>query len=297
MDLPDLRLFDILSLVTVRRRGTVTGAARELGVAPSQVSKSIARLQRQLRVKLLSRTGRGMVLSQDGLRLVPQLEDLLARVRALSPDGATSAKHLTLAAPSSLIGFLVPVVAESHPSLALRGLEMPLSLINHSLDEHLFELALLSAPVALRPPWTSTAVGELREGLFGRPALVAKLGPGPVPVDRIRTFPLISPISTSNGQFIAAQDDCPLSYAERRVGHQAQTIGLALDLAARTDQLVFGPVLAARASVAARRLVEIRVAGWDVRQPLFLACDGDRVLASVHKSIVHALREGIRRLG
>jgi hypothetical protein len=68
---------------------------------------------------------------------------------------------------------------------------------------------------------------------------------------------------------------------------------LALQLAACTDQVVFGPLLAARAQLDAGLLVEVPVEGWDVRRPLFLLCNADRVLASELKHIVPALQEAL----
>jgi DNA-binding transcriptional LysR family regulator len=171
------------------------------------------------------------------------------------------------------------------------------TIIHRYVSEKLFDIALTSDAASLPKPWTSAPLGDLREGLLARPTLAARLGPGPVAVDRLRQVPFISPVSTSNGRFIPANDDCPLPYGERRVGHQSQTMHLALELAVRTDQLVFGPILAATAQLEAGSLVEVPVQGWDVRQPLFLACDADAVMAPDHKVIVRALREALQRLG
>jgi hypothetical protein len=50
---------------------------------------------------------------------------------------------------------------------------------------------------------------------------------------------------------------------------------------ARSDLLVFGPAVAAHRHVTAGSLVEVRVQGWDIREPLQVACNGDRVLSRV----------------
>ena len=46
--LADLRFGDVLTFLTVHRCGAITGAARALKVTPSQVSKAVHRLERQL---------------------------------------------------------------------------------------------------------------------------------------------------------------------------------------------------------------------------------------------------------
>ena len=99
------------------------------------------------------------------------------------------------------------------------------------------------------------------------------------------------------GQFVPVDDDCPLTHDDRTIGHEAQTIGLALELAATTGQLVFGPSVAARRYVSSGALVEVKVRGWDVTEPLFIVSNSDRVLARVQKAIVRALRVALRGLG
>jgi hypothetical protein len=95
---------------------------------------------------------------------------------------------------------------------------------------------------------------------------------------------------------VAVDDDCPLPSSERRLGHEAQTIGLALELAARTDQLVFGPVIAAKRHIDGGTLVEVPVEGWNVRETLFVACNSDRVLSRVQGAILKAIRAQLQEL-
>ena len=57
---PELRLADLLTLLAVQRTGSISGAAREMRVTPSQVSKAMARLERHFGVRLLSRGARGV---------------------------------------------------------------------------------------------------------------------------------------------------------------------------------------------------------------------------------------------
>jgi hypothetical protein len=58
-----------------------------------------------------------------------------------------------------------------------------------------------------------------------------------------------------------------------------------LDLARSTGQLIFGPAIAAHAHVARGELAEVRVRGWDVREPLTLAVNGERVRARTQKAL------------
>src|SRR5687768_6301929 len=104
-DSSDLRLPDLLTYLAVCRHGSVTGAARDLRVTPSSVSKAVTRLERQLRRSLLARTSRGVVVSEEGEKIVPQLEEIVERIRALSTKTEVPRElKLTFAAPSYLCG-------------------------------------------------------------------------------------------------------------------------------------------------------------------------------------------------
>ena len=90
---------------------------------------------------------------------------------------------------------------------------------------------------------------------------------------------------------VPGEDRCPLAASERRLGHQTQTLALALELASRSDQAVFAPEVVVRPFVVSKALVEVPVNGWDVSDTLSLVCDGDRLRAPVLRDIVAALRE------
>lgn len=288
--LGELRLGDLATFLAVRRAGSITAAARELTVTPSQVSKAIARLEHTLRLQLLTRGSRGVCLSEAGLRVLPHVEAAVARLLAVGSTNA-EASELTVAAPSYLLESFLPTIERAQPQLHVRGLELPPALLRAYSAEDFFDVCLMHQGMERLPPsWSSVHVGEIRQGLFASPALARTLGTAPVTEERLRSVPFISPVYYADGHLVPAQDDCPLHRADREVGHQVLTIVLALELATRSEQVVFGPCIAAAAHLAAGRLVEVRVQGWNVRSQLYLACNGDRVLARVRNSIADALR-------
>ncbi len=59
-------LSDALSFVNVVQDGSIAGAAKKLGVSPSNLSKRLTRLEKQLDVQLLTRTTRRLVLTEVG---------------------------------------------------------------------------------------------------------------------------------------------------------------------------------------------------------------------------------------
>jgi DNA-binding transcriptional LysR family regulator len=288
----DLRIGDLYTFLAVRRAGSVSGAAREQGVTPSQVSKAISRLESLLGVRLLTRGSRGVALSHEARAYMPHVEAAVTSLRRLErPDEATS-EALTVAAPSFLVSSFLPAVACCLPQVHVRGIELAPSLVRAYAPENLFDMAMLAGSADRMPTtWVSVRVGEIRSGLFATPALAHRLGPAPVAADKLRGVPFITPMYLADGRYLSIDDDCPLTLSERRAGHAAQTIGIGLELAARTGQLVFGPVAPARRFVATGALVEVEVRGWSVMEALYVSCNADRMLARVQSAVIKALRE------
>src|SRR5207253_4035843 len=150
-------------------------------------------------------------------------------------------------------------------------------------------LSLVVGDASLPRSWHTRPVGEIRRGLLARPSLAQRLQPFPVEPTQLRRWPFITPVYTLNGQFVQADDDCPLGFVERKLGHKTQTLRVALDLAAEVDQLLFAPIVAARQYLDGGALVEIPVQGWRVTEPLILACYPDRLLSQEFNGVAAAV--------
>jgi DNA-binding transcriptional LysR family regulator len=294
-DLEELRFGDLLTFLTVHRCGAITGAARALKVTPSQVSKAVHRLEEQLGVTLLARSSRGVIVSDAGRRMMPQLEELAARLRGLRAE-VTAHEELALAAPSYLNAIFLPRIAAALPEVRVRGLELPPALVRAYAVESFFDVAFLVGDEALPGDWVVTRVGRVRKALFAPPSLAARLGHAPVDPARLRELPFVTPIYNVNGQFVPADDGCPLAHPARRLGHQSTTLVVGLDLARATGQLIFGPAIAAASHVARGELREVRVRGWDVREPLSLAAAGARVRAKTQRALASLVAAALAEL-
>jgi len=284
---------DLLTLLVAQRVGSLAGAARELRTTTSQASKAIARLEEQFGAPLLIRESRGIVLTAVGKSLLPRITRAVAELRA-GRDRDEDEGHVvpvTIAGPSYLLSSLIGPLASAHQPLHVRGLEMAPALIRARLAENVFDIAFAMGGIASLPStWTSTQIGSIRFALFGNPAVAERIGPLPVSVDTVRGLSFICPTSQVGERMVAVGDNCPLPTTERRAGHEVHTIGTAVELAAETSNVVFGPVVAARRLVELGALVEIPVDGWDVREPVLVLCNGDRVKSCIQRAIVDATR-------
>jgi DNA-binding transcriptional LysR family regulator len=107
-------LEDIGTFVEAAERGSLTAAARELGVPKSTVSRRIARLERELGQELIRRSSRTFRLTEAGEALfrqsAPAIRDLAEATRAVAEAGSEPQGDLRITAPLDL-GSAPPFVA------------------------------------------------------------------------------------------------------------------------------------------------------------------------------------------
>lgn len=118
-------LQSILIFVAAAQRGGFAAAARHLGVAPSTVAKSVARLEAHWRVRLFHRTTRTVRLTTDGMRLFERCRQLLAEFDDLASQPAAATD--TMCALAGVVSVDVPVVL---------GREMVLPVLASLAREH-----------------------------------------------------------------------------------------------------------------------------------------------------------------
>jgi DNA-binding transcriptional LysR family regulator len=128
---------DLRVLVQTARGGTLTAAARTLGITPAAASATLKRLEAQLGTRLFERSTRAMRLTSQGQILldyaVRAFELLDEGESQVDADSATLVGTLRVAAPSDLTrNLLLPLLDEfmrGHP-----GLQLQLSVGDRLLD-------------------------------------------------------------------------------------------------------------------------------------------------------------------
>ena len=286
----ELRLADLEIFGCVIRSGSVSGAARALGVGAPGVSKALARLERCLGAKLLLRNAHGVSLSDRGRELAPRLLDLLNRSRELLVRQEGS--ELTVAAPSFLWTVLARKLGALSRDVRIHALETSSVTMSALAGQPLFDVAIGVGDDAWLDSWVKIRVGSVRWALFATPDRARRLGHRVTPA-AIAEELCVGRFVVERGQIVETDDRCPLSTRARRFGHRAQTVALALELARQSGQLVFAPELAARAWVRRGALVEVPVKGWSVVEPVQVVCHADRVSARAQRALGDAARAAL----
>lgn len=137
-------LKQFMSFAAVARNRSFAAAARELGLAPSSVAKSVARLEGDLGIRLFHRTTRALRLTGEGEGLYAQcahiLEDIAALELTRHGPAETPAGTLRVGAPVAYgTRFIVPVLQRllaAHPLLQadLRLSDARVDIVKEGLD-------------------------------------------------------------------------------------------------------------------------------------------------------------------
>ncbi len=109
------------------KQGSFAGAARELGLSPSAVVKSVARLEEALQVRLFQRTTRKVQLTQAGEALFGRCQKVLSEFAELQTTAANVSQEVTgvlrvdlpVTYGRQVVLPILARLAENHPGLGL----------------------------------------------------------------------------------------------------------------------------------------------------------------------------------
>ncbi|WP_280191299.1 LysR family transcriptional regulator [Delftia sp. PS-11] len=173
------RFAELEMLVQVAERGSLSAAARSLGLSPSAVSKTMSRLEARLGVQLLQRSTRrlqltpeGMQLYERGKRVLADLDELEACVAVRSAPRGLVRISTSSSTGKVLLLPLVPKLLALHPGLRLEI----------DLTDQIVDLVEAGIDIAIRwgqlPPSDMVArlLGHTRQVVLASPAYLQRMG-------------------------------------------------------------------------------------------------------------------------
>lgn len=171
---------DLASFVRVADLGTFAATAQEIGLTASGVSRIITRLEERLGVKLLHRTTRRLVLTQEGEIYLLRARDILAAIEAAEAEVAAE-----LGRPRGLIRIntgtafgkhrlvrLLPEFQELYPDVAIE-----LSISDPRIDPVAgqIDVTIRVGPLG-DSPLVMQRLGEVRRIIAASPDYLARRG-------------------------------------------------------------------------------------------------------------------------
>lgn len=138
----------ISTFVDVVARGSLSAAARAEGIAPAMIGRRLDALEARLGVKLLQRTTRKLVLTNEGAAFLEDCQRILAELEeaesAVAERSAKATGHLLVSAPA---GFGRQHVAPLLPSFLAEHREVT---VNLNLNDRVVDVVGEGVDVAIR---------------------------------------------------------------------------------------------------------------------------------------------------
>lgn len=266
---PDLA--QLQAVLAVARDGSMTTAARRLGISQQAVSERIRTAERTLGVPVFERTARGVRLTAQGGVVIDWATDILTAAENLDHGvrtlGAAGRRSVAVAASNTVSECLLPGWASRlrtvDPQVRLHVLPGNSHQVVHEVSSGMAQLGFVESP---RVPRT------VRSRVIAHDRLVAVVAPDhpwaarsrPVPVAELTTTPLVLRESGSGTR----------AFLENAVGALAEAAAVLPSTAAVRDAVITlgAPAvlssLAVSRDVETGRLIAVEVAGTSLRRAL-----------------------------
>jgi len=246
------------------RHLSFTAAAEEIGMTQSAVSQQVKALESRLRVALFTRHARGLSLTDDGRRLLPQVTSSLGQLAAATESYDTGSPEtlLTVASSISVIQWVISPnlrdFQERHPEIRVRFLSAvwPDEFLNARAD------------VEIRFGSSKQAGKDAQ--LLTPNALIALKAPNLG--GSIETLPLIETVGTSGGWAAFGQSQG----LDLKPSLFADSYGLALHLAANGNGVALVSALLASHALHQGTLQRAHKASIEGREGYYLSTSGSQ---------------------
>ncbi len=144
------------AFVDTAEAGSVSRAARRLGIAQPSLSVQLKRLEAHLAVRLFDRHGRGIALTDAGRLLLPRarriLDDIRTAEESLRREVSAGEGAIIVGAIPTIAPFLIPPVLgqlrTAFPNACVEIREDYSAQLAEALADNLLDLAIVAAPFA-----------------------------------------------------------------------------------------------------------------------------------------------------
>lgn len=235
--MPNLRAIEVF--VKALEGGSIASAARQLGISPAAASQNIARLERELGTRLITRTTRSMALTEAGERYLARVAPVLGELEKAQSDlsllhGVLQGR-LRIASMSAfgryVLAPLLPAFAARHPKLELEllNVDRQVDVLKEDVDVSVRYREVLEPGMTVRP------LVALQRRLYASPAYLQAHGTPRTPEELLQHLCLLYR-REMDGRFMR----WPFYSEGRRVDPQLRIAAIANDIDALVEMAVAG---------------------------------------------------------
>lgn len=238
MEIKQLRYF-----VAIAEAGSLSAAASRIGIAQPSLSQHVINLEEMLGVRLLTRSARGVTVTEEGALLLSRAREVLLSVDTLVEEvrssGAEPSGEVSFGLPSSVSMVMSVPLAETvrllFPRIQLRIVEAMSGFILDWLEEQTIDLAILYDVSAIRHMQLRPLLTETLHFFSAPDAWPFATAPGdPVTLAQVARLDLVLPSRTHGLRVM--------------IDRYARSRGIRMDAVLEMDSLAQIKTLVARAS-------------------------------------------------
>jgi DNA-binding transcriptional LysR family regulator len=175
------------SFLVTAEEGSLSAAARELGMAQPTLGRQVDGLEQELGIVLFERVGRGLTLTPSGFELLQHVRDMgeaagRVSMTALGQSQALEGTICISASETYAAVLLPPIIAKLR--ILEPGIQVEIVVANHASD-----LRRREADIAIRnfrptePDLIAKKIGDADAVLYATPDYIAKIGNPTKPCD------------------------------------------------------------------------------------------------------------------
>ena len=290
---------DIRSLqqvVAIRKYGSFAKAAKALGVSQPNLSKSVARLEDELKLKIFDRTAKGSVLTPIGELIVERADAVIAETRDLARDaallaggeigtvriGCTTALAIPLATP------LVQRIAKRHPGLRVHAEAAPSARLLP-----LLEARELDVVIGGQAPADSAPNAYVVESVLETPTVFVASPSHPLANERGISIARLAEFRCGGSQTPRSSNAGLLAFESENLGwYTASHYEILLPLVLSGDTVLLAPIFVVQPYLEAREMVILDLQWRHSAKVHFVT-----TRAASFSPIVREIREHARAIG
>ena len=290
-----MNLKHLQSFLTVAEQGSLARAAAASDLAESLISRHISSLETAWGARLFERTGRGMVLSEFGKLMLPQVRaamdqilrlDVTAKESAGVPTGTVQVGVLPSLA-TQLLPLLFADLRANAPEITLRAVEGFSGLLDEQLANGRLDLAVINR-YGFSTRREEEVLGSADTYLIGRKgsALMERKS---IPFKALSTIPLVLP-SVPNGLRTNLNQLARRHAVKLNIVMEVDSAGSMKDVTQSGHAYTLLPLMAVKAELSQGRLEARPIVNPAIVRTIVLSVTSQRPLSLAARHVATRIR-------
>ncbi len=230
MDIDRVRYFCVLA-----KTGSITKASEILRISQPALSKAIKLLETETGLNLTEREGRGLIISEDGMRFLQTAEPLLNSWLNLSKDIRQPAgnEHFRVGSFEVFTTFFLNVLLKTHPFRTLVLQEFSPGQLEQSIEQRRTDVGITYVPIPTRGV-VFREVTKITMGVYGLKDAFDSKDPDP---------PFVVPLAPLEGtpSKVVGLDGWPDHEFPRKFAYQVALMQSAIEICSQGLALAYLP--------------------------------------------------------